>query len=187
MKKIYSKIMMLAMLVAALSFTACSSDDDDNNGSGENTSKTIIIDGESYYCGDGSHVNQSNYYGGMYLTVTAVEDKLLQVHGHELVFRIPPTKVSDLTVGQVFDYDDITIRTFRAITEMSVNSYNWDAISGEVLIKDIKEKEITIQIKKLTIKAERTGVERKIEGTATLRNCVYDSNGNLLPFSETEP
>jgi hypothetical protein len=33
MKKLYSTIMMFAMMVAALSFTACGGDDDDNEGS----------------------------------------------------------------------------------------------------------------------------------------------------------
>ena len=33
MKKLYSTIMMLAMMVAALSLTACGGDDDENGGS----------------------------------------------------------------------------------------------------------------------------------------------------------
>ena len=35
MKKLYSTIMMLAMMVAALSFTACGGDDDVDNGGGD--------------------------------------------------------------------------------------------------------------------------------------------------------
>ena len=35
MKKVYSTVMMLAMMVAALSFTACGDDDDVDNGSGD--------------------------------------------------------------------------------------------------------------------------------------------------------
>ena len=35
MKKIYSTVMMLAMMVAALSFTACGGDDDVDNGGGD--------------------------------------------------------------------------------------------------------------------------------------------------------
>ena len=35
MKKIYSTVMMLAMMVAALSFTACGGDDEVDNGGGE--------------------------------------------------------------------------------------------------------------------------------------------------------
>lgn len=53
MKKLYSTIMMLAMMVAALSFTACGGDDDGGNnnggGSGSTTSLTIVkSNGEKY-------------------------------------------------------------------------------------------------------------------------------------------
>ena len=47
MKKVYSTVMMLAMMVAALSFTACGGDDDgddiDNGGSGSGSSSTFTI------------------------------------------------------------------------------------------------------------------------------------------------
>ena len=176
---------MLAMMVAALSLTACSSDDD-NDEDGGSAQKTLIIDGESYYCSSGCNVNQSNYHGGMYLTVEAVEDINWPIKGRKLTFRIPPSKVSELSVGQIFTYNNITIFTFHHLTEMVVDFYNWDALSGEVIIKDIKATELTLQINDLTIKSHR-GAERKIEGTATLRNCIYDSNNNIMPFSETEP
>jgi hypothetical protein len=41
MKKLYSTIMLLAMMVAALGFTACGGDDDDDNGGGSG-SKSIV-------------------------------------------------------------------------------------------------------------------------------------------------
>jgi len=41
MKKLYSTIMMLAMMVAALSLTACGGDDDEENGGGD--SSTFLI------------------------------------------------------------------------------------------------------------------------------------------------
>ena len=50
MKKLYSTIMMLAMMVAALSFTACSKSDDDEFGGGgddENQYFQITINGET--------------------------------------------------------------------------------------------------------------------------------------------
>ena len=51
MKKIYSTIMMLAMIIATLSLTACSSSDDDEEGGG-NTSSLVgtwkVIEEESY-------------------------------------------------------------------------------------------------------------------------------------------
>ena len=50
MKKTYSTIMMLAMMVAALSFTACSSDADDNNDGtyGDDEYIEITINGETH-------------------------------------------------------------------------------------------------------------------------------------------
>ena len=43
MKKVYSIIMMLAMVVAALSFTACSSDDDKELGNGSNSGGKLLV------------------------------------------------------------------------------------------------------------------------------------------------
>lgn len=49
MKKLYSTVMMLAMMVAALSFTACGGDDDEvDNGGGSNTALTITVDGQEH-------------------------------------------------------------------------------------------------------------------------------------------
>ena len=51
MKKLYSGIMLLAMMVAALSFTACGGDDEEGgNGGGGNTSNylEVTIDGKKY-------------------------------------------------------------------------------------------------------------------------------------------
>lgn len=41
MKQIYSTIMMLALMVAALSITACSGDDEDNGDDGKSSSKIV--------------------------------------------------------------------------------------------------------------------------------------------------
>lgn len=43
MKKLYSGIMLLAMMVAALSLTACGGDDEDDGGSGSPSSSTFTI------------------------------------------------------------------------------------------------------------------------------------------------
>ncbi|MCH5311688.1 MAG: hypothetical protein J1E57_07025 [Prevotella sp.] len=49
MKKIYSTLMMLAMMVAALGFTACSSDDDgDAEGGNDDIALTITVDGQKH-------------------------------------------------------------------------------------------------------------------------------------------
>ena len=49
MKKLYSTIMMLAMMVAALSFTACGDDDDDDGGSSTTGDYLrVTLDGKTY-------------------------------------------------------------------------------------------------------------------------------------------
>ena len=186
MQKLYSTIMLLAMMVAALGLTACGGDDEDEIDGGEgggssSSSKTLVIDGKSYYCGSLCHLSQTDG-NGMYLTVTAVEDIRFQTSGHELVIVISPSKVSQLSVGQVFDYDEMRVRTFRHLNEIVIDSYNWKGVDGNIVIKYIGEKEITIQINSLVVKSKNTGVERTISGTATLYNSLHDSKGNVLPF-----
>lgn len=182
MKKLYSTIMLLAMMVAALSLTACGGDDEeDGGGSSSKGNKTLTIDGESYYCGSLCQVSQTNG-SGMYLTIEAVEDREFETRGKELAIHISPSKVSELFSGQVFDYDNLSIRNYRNLTQMEVNSYSWDGISGSITIKSIGEKEITIEINSLVIKHKNSGVEHSISGTASLHNSLYDSSGNVLPF-----
>ena len=166
------------MMVAALSFTACSSDDDDDNGGGS-SKKTLIINGESYYCGDGCTVTENSSRGGMRFKVTAVDNLILQVRGHELTIEVSPSKVTELSIGQVFDTP--TIRNYRALNELDLIEYDWDVVDGNILVKDITQKELTIQFNSLTIKHERTGVEYTFEGTAALHNSLY-VNGGWEPF-----
>ena len=182
MKKIYSTLAMLAIIVATLSFVACSSDDDDSDETSTGK-KTLTIDGESYYCGRSSSVEQTKG-SGMYLTVHAAENPRSEFSGKNLVVHISPSKVSELNVGDVFDYDNISVRNYNNVTTIEINAYSWNAIDGKIQIKDIKEKELTIQIDNLVVKHRQTDVEHTISGTATLHNSLYDSDGNMLPFSE---
>lgn len=179
MRKVYSIMMMLAMMVAAVSFTACSGDEEDD---GPNGKMTLKIDGESYYCGELSSVEQTQR-NGMYIEVEAVTDLKFQVKGHRLVMRISPSRVSNLKVGQEFDGDHISVRNFEHLSEINVNSYEWDVVSGSFVIKSITDREMTIQFNKMVVKHHRTGVEHTIEGTALLNSGVWQ-DGEYLPFSE---
>lgn len=183
MKKVLTLFATLPILfIASLCFIACSSDDDESDGTSTGQ-KTLTIDGTSYYCGSGSSVEQTRG-NGMYLEVRATEDPIFEWNGKVLIVHISPSNVSQLSVGDIFDYDDISIRNYNNVTTIELNAYSWDAIDGSIQIKDIKEKELTIQINNLVVKHESTGAEHTISGTAKLGNSVYDSNGNMLPFSE---
>ncbi len=191
MKKLHSMIMMIAMMVASLSLTACNGDDEDGISKWK---KTLTIDGESYYCSKYSKVSQSYgweslgdlewYDRGMYLTICAIGDTKKYSHYVEknLTIVLPPSRVSMLKVGDVFDYDRISVRNFNNYNEIVLDTYNWDAISGNITIREITETTLTIQINKLVIESHR-GAKRTIDGIATLTNSLSDSNGNVLPFS----
>lgn len=172
---------MLAMMLVAFSFVACG-DDEDNDGSGSKGKETLTIDGMTYKCSKTSSVEQTKG-SGMYLTVITSSNGS-EWNGKKLVVHISPSKVSQLNVGDVFDYDEISVRNYNNVSTIELNSYSWDAINGIIVIKDIREKDLTIQINKLTVRHVNTEVEHTIDGTATLYNCLYDSKGNMLPFSE---
>lgn len=62
MKKIYSTIMMLAMMVATLCLTNCGGDDDDENGGGSFKSSTFTIT----YDGVDKEVENVNWLNPLY-------------------------------------------------------------------------------------------------------------------------
>ena len=85
---------MLALMVAALSFTACSDNEEDEDKGGG----SLIIDGVAYYY---EATISKSYYGGLYLNIDAREsrvnfgpDKILKIYlyGH--------SKVSELKKGE---------------------------------------------------------------------------------------
>lgn len=180
MKTVYSTIMMLALMVAAFGFIACGSDDEDNDGESSKGKKTLTIDGEAYFCSKESVVSQGS---SLYLTIYAIGDTKDGFHNEKiLTVVLAPSRVSELSVGDVFDYDVISVRNFNNYNEIVVNTYNWDATSGSITIKEITETTLTIQLNKLVMESYR-GAIRTIDGTAKLTNSLADSNGNVLPFS----
>lgn len=184
MRKLYSTIMMLAMMFAALSLSACGSDDDEygDGDSSYNGKKTLIVDGESFYA-PGCSVEQTKR-SGMYLHIIASTYPEYSLDGHELSLYISPSKVSELKEGDVFDSDDLLVQTFRRLNELSVNTYVWDVLEGNITIKRITSMEMTIQINKLVLEHEISGVKHTISGTAILNSGAYDSKGNRLSFED---
>ena len=183
MKKVDSKILMLAMMVAALCSVACSSSDDEEVGGGSNKGqKTLKVDGESFYAVECMAEQTRNR--GMYLDIMAANDPEFAVSGHELIVHISPSKVSELKEGDVFDTDQLSVQFFRRLNELSVNSYVWNELEGNITIKRITSMEMTIVINDLLLEHEVSGVKHTISGTAVLTSGTYDSKGNLLSFED---
>ena len=81
MKKLYSTIMLLAMMVAALGFTACGDDDEDDGGSGYSSFLvgTWQVEDEDSYADEVEYVQfKSN---GTYINVQYDEDGLYITKG----------------------------------------------------------------------------------------------------------
>ncbi len=90
MKKLHSMIMMLAMMVAALSFTACGSDDDDSNIDISQDYDVLQINGASYAC----------YGHRCIITYESIWD----LNKHKGQLSLPCGKLSDAQKGE-YDYD----------------------------------------------------------------------------------
>ena len=181
MKKWYSKFMMLTIMLAVSNFAACGNDDD--GGSGEHIGgMTLVVDGEKYYAPN-CHAEQT-HGNGMYLIVNAATNAELVTSGHELTVHISPNIVANLKEGQVFDDNSMRIQYFRRISESSLNTYQWEVVSGNITINKITKMEMTIQFNSLQLEHKQTGVMHTISGIAVLNSGVYSSNGTLLSFED---
>ena len=159
MKKIYSTLMMLAMMVAALSFTACSSDDDEEGGSNSGDYIQITLDGKKY---------SDNILTWHYLQVDPVgkdnNDKPLTLtydmcdhfdkYGFSFMFGVVHfSRKSDLLSSSTGTYgcaedmlsdDYYNNLTFWSILEIDYDEYDWE--SGSHQVKSIKEVNGKVQI-----------------------------------------
>lgn len=179
--------MLAMMMIAALvSLSACSSDDDEeggNTGSTASGQQTLTIDGKSYYYGTLCFAEQTRN-NGMYLHVTAIEDREFELQGHDLSLHIAPNKVSDLQVGDTFAEGNMSVQTFRSLTELTSGTYMWNIVEGEVTVTKITSMELTIHFDGLKLEHKNSHVQHTISGTAVLTSGAFDSNNKQLSFAE---
>lgn len=167
----------------SMCLTSCGDDDDDFVNNGEpNDKPTLVFDSEPYYYGKLCSVDQTKR-NGMYMTITAVKNSMWQYPGHELIVHISPNTVADLRVGDVFKSGNLSIRSLRGLFEISVSTYSWNIMEGDITVTNITTHELTIRINNLRLKHNTTGAEHTISGIAVLNSGTY-YNGNLLPFAE---
>ena len=167
MKSIKFVVFFSTLVTLALCFSGCSKSDDNEGGGKATGKKTLKIDGEAYYCGSESNVEQTSG-SGMYFKIYATEDEEFEFNGKILIVNIPPSRVSELKVGDVFQSNDILVRNFNNISTIEVNSYSWNAVDGSIRISGIRDKELTIQIQKLVVDYHNSSTKHTIEGSANL-------------------
>jgi len=184
MKKLYSTIMLLAMMVAALSFTACGGDDG-GNGGGDNPptgGKTLSYDGTAYYA-VGCTAEQTKGRG-MYFNIVAAPNEVLAINGHQLVVHISKNKVAELKVGDMFNSENTSVQTLRGTQEIAIETYAWKITEGSITITKITDMEMTLQFTNVKVHHKTKDVEHSFNGTAVLNSGVYSSNGQLLSFAD---
>ena len=173
MKKLYSTIMMLAMMVAALSFTACGGDDGgDGNGGGINSNQVydvLQINGESYACYGfrspitySSHWDKTMHSGEILLPCGNLSDAQNGKHNYSYLYAIYLEGNQNLSIGSKFENYSPKIEN---------NMFNrFDYISGSGTVIDKSDRYITVKFDNLTFK------NYTLNGTVQL---VFDENSDM--------
>lgn len=174
MKKLYPTIMLLAMMVAALSLTACGGDDggDGNGGGGTNSNQiydVLQINGEDYACYGyrspityTSHWDSSIHCGEISLPCGNLSDAQKGKHKYSYMYTIYLEGNQNLSKGSKFEnyspkIDDIYSR--------------FDYISGSATVIDKKDDiYITVKFDNFTFR------NYTLNGTVQL---LFDENSDM--------
>ena len=137
MKKLYSTIMLLAMMVAALSFTACGDDDDDfDDYSLIGTWECVKVEGWAKK--NTVHTYLQLRKDGTYILIndhgrggTIIEKGAWKVTGNLFVRTYNDSKLGQTTAT----YDIIEIKSDRFVVSVIGNTGYYDRISDTVIKK----------------------------------------------------
>ena len=178
MKKVYSTIMMLTMMVAALSFTACGDDEDDDNPNGGGDYIQVTLDGKTY--SDkilNWHYAQVDPVGedenGKPLTFTYDMYEHFEDDGFSFMFGVVHySRNADLLASPTGNYgcakdilsDDFYKNlTFSPSLDIDYHEYEWK--SGTHQVKSIKEVNGKVQLEaEFTSKFEYKGNNKTVKG-----------------------
>ena len=183
MKKLYSTIMLLAMMVAALSFTACGSDDGGNgnggSGSGFYTGDFIelTIDGKTYkknLIGIYTEIELSSFgYEGLTLTSTT-EDVFcdegfrffMGLSHYSSSSKLLSSSTGSYNVHTKSNNDSSNLCLF---VQFQKNSIDYDAESGTHKVTSIKQVSNGVQVSgTFNITLKRNSNTKMIEGKYTM-------------------
>ena len=160
MKKLYSTIMLLAMMVAALGFTACGGDDGDDKGGGNNEPISgdfvkVTFQGNTYqesipiYC----QIDPVGWNGDTPLTYTYDAIPHFENYGFEFMFGIIHySRKTDLLKSLPGSYDcagGIYLNYYSNLTFtglLEIDYIEYDFVSGTHEVTSVKEVGGRVQI-----------------------------------------
>ena len=170
MKKLYSTIMMLAMMVAALSLTACGGDDDENGGSNLKQDYDILqVNGVDYACYGyrcditySSTWNKTKNSGEILLPCGKLSDAKKGEYDYDYMYGIKLEGSKDLKKGSKLE--DYSLR-FDSSEDYYHNYYY---TSGSATVADIRSDEyVTIKFDSFMV-SNKDGDSYVLNGTVQL-------------------
>lgn len=181
MKKLYSTIMMLAMMVAALSFTACGGDDDGGEGGGGSSSsstlKMVSSYGGEYYIENGNNAysignNRGNLSENGHIWCYLRASKRDETHGMSGGYFMIELKnrksISDFPKG--YDLGELDM---HFATQGDYNRYNkFDYVSGSIKVIANDGKSFTLKFDNY-VAGRSSGWTMTVNGTLYVENEVY--------------
>lgn len=189
--------MILAMIVAALSFTACSSSSDDDNQGGNGDiwgiggDATLVVNEQKCNPNEDSYINQDRkaiQICGKYISEKNV------FNSWEIGIRIirRPFKVAELEVGETIDYDEMEIEEFRRGNSINLNEKEYTMLSGSITVESVNNKQVKLRFNDLTFELKVSSFfdedyypenpqKNVVTGTALFHNHLY-YQGDWKPF-----
>ena len=174
MKKFHSVIMVFAIVVAALSFTACGGDDDNNNSGGVNTNSiydVLDVNGAKYACyGKRCSITYSSSWdssknrGKILLPCGKLSDAEKGEFDFNYMFSISLKGSERLKIGSRLENYSPTLESSADYTSFD---YIFDYASGSATVTDKKDDEyITIRFD--SFKFGDKGKSYSLNGTVQL-------------------
>ena len=181
MKKLYSTIMLLAMMVAALSITSCGGDGDDdggNPGSDPSSTFSITYDGEKNEVDNvqwiDPHFGNGGYNKGNYFCLDNYPMATGQIH---IIF--PQSQYGGNVQPSYFNvgYSDFGVDA-TDIEYISASSSGWhgEYVSGSARVTKNSGSSITVQFSNYMFEVSRSGKTHEfiLNGTLEFKCYMYD-------------
>ena len=189
-------MVMFAMMVVALSFTACGGDDDDNGiwGRGE---ETLTIDNQKCFPNEESVINEEKRV----LSIWASVNKKINPPIYNVRICLSsfdnydhPFLVSELRPGEVFNYNELEIEEFSNIyCGYDYRKKYWKVFAGSITVESVDNISVKLRFNNLSFILEsvydpitdedyyKNNSAHTINGTVLFHNNEWCENG-WVPF-----
>ena len=170
MKKLYSTIMTLAMMVAALSLTACGGDDEENGGINLKQDYDILqVNGVDYACYGyrcaitySSSWNKSNHSGTILLPCGKLSDAKKGEYDYDYMYDISLKGSRELKKGSKLEEYSLKFKSSEDF------NHNYEYTSGSATVADIRSDEyITVKFDSFMV-SNKEGDSYVLNGTVQL-------------------